>query len=205
MSEELSFAEWLARVRAGDADAAEQLVRRYERAVRIRVRAMLTDPAMRRQLDSADICQSVFASFFTRAAAGQFDLEDPSQLVALLARMARNKVAEAVRHQRRDRRDNRRDVALGDADVPPVADGAPGPQTRVLSRDLLHALLDRLGPEERELAQRRALGQEWAEIAAEYGGTPDGLRMKLSRAIDRVAPELGLVDDSHEEGGPDGS
>jgi RNA polymerase sigma-70 factor (ECF subfamily) len=198
MNDDLPFAEWMTRVRAGDPDAAEQLVRRYERAIRVRVRTMLTDPAMRRQLDSVDVCQSVLGSFFTRVAAGQFDLENPAQLVALLARMARNKVGMAVRHQRRDRRDNRREAALGD-DVPAVADAAPGPQTRVLCRDLLHTLLDRLTPEERELAQRRALGQGWNEIAAECGGTPDGLRMKLARAIDRVAPELGLVD-----GSPDG-
>ena len=38
---------------------------------------------------------------------------------------------------------------------------------------------------------------EWNEIAAELGGTPDGHRMRLTRALDRVAPELGL-DDSGE-------
>jgi hypothetical protein len=53
----------------------------------------------------------------------------------------------------------------------------------------------RLTPEERELAHRRGAGQGWAEIAAALGGTADGRRIQLRRAIDRVAPALGLVDD----------
>ena len=61
-------------------------------------------------------------------------------------------------------------------------------------RDLLEALRGRLTPEERELADRRGAGQGWAEIAAALGGTVDGRRMQLKRAIDRVAPELGLED-----------
>jgi RNA polymerase sigma-70 factor (ECF subfamily) len=38
-----------------------------------------------------DICQSVLASFFVRAAVGQFELDRPEPLVGLLIGMARNK------------------------------------------------------------------------------------------------------------------
>ena len=197
MSDEPIFGVWMARVRAGDEEAAEQLVRRYERAIRIRVRAMLTDPVARRQLDSVDICQSVLASFFSGAATGQFQLDNSAQLVALLAGMARNKVAMAVRRQQQECRDNRRDVGTGD-DMPALADRSPGPMTLALYRDLLHTLLDRLEPDERELAQRRALGQTWAEIAADVGGAADGHRIKLSRALERLAPQLGLLETGEE-------
>ena len=84
------FEQLIGRVRAGDADAAAALVKEYESAVRIAVRIRLSDPALRRQLDSVDICQSVLASFFFSAAAGKYDLHDPAQLVALLTRMAVN-------------------------------------------------------------------------------------------------------------------
>ena len=82
MSVQPDFAEFLRRIRCGDPEAAQELVRRYESTIRLAVRTRLTDPALERQLDSADICQSVLASFFVRAAAGQYDLADPGQLVA---------------------------------------------------------------------------------------------------------------------------
>jgi RNA polymerase sigma-70 factor (ECF subfamily) len=75
MAEESAFGDLIRRVRAGDADASSELVRRFEPAIRIAVRARLTDPSLRRLSDSMDICQSVLASFFLRAAAGQFELD----------------------------------------------------------------------------------------------------------------------------------
>jgi RNA polymerase sigma-70 factor (ECF subfamily) len=83
-----AFEDLIRRVRAGDTDAATALVRQYESAVRVAVRARLFDPDMGRQFDSMDICQSVLKSFFVRVAAGQFELHTPSQLVALLTKMA---------------------------------------------------------------------------------------------------------------------
>jgi hypothetical protein len=76
------FAEFIRRIRAGDAQAAEELVRRYESAIRIAVRTRMTDPALKRHFDSMDICQSVLASFYLRAGAGEYDLAEPAQLVA---------------------------------------------------------------------------------------------------------------------------
>jgi hypothetical protein len=65
----------------------------------------------------------------------------------------------------------------------------------VAGRDLLEALRSRLTDEERTVADLRGAGQGWAEVAAALGGTADGRRMQLKRALDRVAPELGLEDD----------
>ena len=77
----------------------------------------------------------------------------------------------------------------------------PGPEQVAAGRDLLEALPARLTAEERAVADRRGAGQGWAEIAAALGGTADGRRMQLKRALDRVAPALGLEDD--EEGSAD--
>src|SRR3954454_3246734 len=99
------FADLLERVRGGDSDAASEIVRKYEAAIRVAVRTRLTDPALRRQFDSMDVCQSVLASFFARAAAGQFDLHEPAHLVGLLVRMAQNKVAYQARRHYSQRRD----------------------------------------------------------------------------------------------------
>ena len=63
--------------------------------------------------------------------------------------------------------------------------------------EILQAFRDRLDAEERQLADLRALGRSWADIAAEMGGSPDGRRVQLNRAVARVSQELGLagVDD----------
>ncbi len=190
-----SFADFLARIRAGDPAAAEELVRRYEPAIRVIVRAHLGS-ALRRQLDSMDVCQSVMGTFFARAALGQYDIQRPEELLALLARMTRNKLASQARFHHRGRRDARR-VVGGDA-LDAGASPEPAPDRVAEARELLRELRERLTDEERELADRRADGQEWARIAAEIGGTAEGRRKQLARAIDRVAPDLGLVEDGDE-------
>ena len=107
MSEEPSFRELIGRVRRGDQQAAAELVRRYEPAIRRAVRFRLTDPRLRRTCDSLDVCQSVLLSFFVRAALGQYDLDTPEQLLRLLTAMARNKLLNQARAQQAARRDGR--------------------------------------------------------------------------------------------------
>lgn len=183
----------MARVRSGDPDAAEELVRQYESAVRIAVRARLTDPTLRRQLDTQDICQSVLASFFVRAATGEYDLDSPGQLVGLLVRMAQNKLFSQARYHGANRRDARKNTSLPTAGEP--ASDEPGPQTLVARRELLAVVRDMLSPAEREIADRRLEGRDWVEIAAILGGTPDQVRMQFTRALDRVTAKLGLHED----------
>ena len=87
MSADAAFLDLIRRVRAGDDEAATQLVHQYEPEIRRAVHIRLANPRLQQVLDSMDICQSVLANFFTRAAAGQFDIETPEQLVRLLVSM----------------------------------------------------------------------------------------------------------------------
>jgi RNA polymerase sigma-70 factor (ECF subfamily) len=197
MAEDPPFAGFLVRIRAGDEQAAAELVRRYEPAVRMEVRIRLADSRLRRILDTMDICQSVLASFFLRAAAGEYDLERPEQLVRLLATIARNKVAYQARRQQAQRRDQRRDVAVAahaDADGPgrELAGAEPSPSRVASGRELLAELRRRLTPEELRVADLRAEGRPWAEIAAVIGGTAQARRRQLARALDRVAAQVDL-------------
>jgi RNA polymerase sigma factor (sigma-70 family) len=189
MSDE-SFVDFIRRIRAGDASAAEELVRRYDTNIRVAVRACLVDPALRRHFDSMDVCQSVLRSFFVRAAAGQYDLDRPEDLLKLLVAMTRNKVAHQARREHQQRRDERRradPVALAD-----VAARDPSPSRVAEARDLLEQVCRRVGEEERRLITLRGRGLTWEEIAAELGGTSQGHRMRLTRAVERVAREMGL-------------
>jgi len=192
-----SFAAFVRGVRAGDARAAAELVRQYESAIRLEVRLHLRNSRLRRVLDSMDVCQSVLASFFVRAAAGQYDLEQPAQLLKLLVVIARNKVADQVRKERAQRRDNRRVENVDPRELELTA-GGHTPSQLVAGAELLQAFRQRLSAEERRLADLRAQDRGWAEIAAEVGGTPEARRMQLTRAVDRVARQLGLERMSHE-------
>src|SRR3954467_961665 len=107
MLEDLGFESFIKKIRAGDEDAARELVRRFEGVIRREVRLRLDDRRLLRVFDSMDISQSVLTSFFSRAGSGQFDLQTPDQLVGLLIQMTRNKVAYQVRRQRAHRRDDR--------------------------------------------------------------------------------------------------
>ena len=182
------FEELLRRVRGGDPDAAAELVQHYESAIRVAVRTRLSDPKLRRQFDSMDVCQSVLASFFLRAVAGQYDLRDPAQLVALLTKMAHNKLAMRARREYRQRRDVRRNVHL--ADVQPEPAGGAEPAQQVLDRDLVNRAFGLMDAQVREIALCRARDMEWSEIASQLGGTADARRKQFQRAVDRIAETL---------------
>jgi RNA polymerase sigma factor (sigma-70 family) len=189
MTEPDSFADLVRRVRAGDPDAAADLVRRYEPAIRRVVRVRLGG-RVAALFDSMDVCQSVLGSFFLRAAAGQYALDTPADLMKLLTVMARHKLAFQVRKQRAKKRDAARDVPAELAGE--VAAPGPSPSSRIAARDLLREMDRRLTPEERQLVKLRTDGHEWADIAEQLAGTPEALRKKHARALDRVARELGL-------------
>ncbi len=195
MPDEVAFTDLIRRVRAGDHLAAAELVRRYEPEIRTQVRLwLLRRPRqLRTVLDSVDICQSVLASFFVRTAAGQYELDRPEQLIGLLVGMARNKLSEQVKHHLAQRRDVRRREQLGPHQGA-TADNAASPSAVVAGQDLLEAVWARLSPEERQIADLRAKGLDWAAVAAQTGGTPEGRRRQLGRAVDRILKELAVAE-----------
>src|SRR5258708_3617858 len=136
MAEDEGFNDLIRRVRQGEREAAAELVRRYEPAIRRVVRVHLPDPRLRRVLDSPAVCQSVVASFFVRATRGKYNLDTRNPLLQLLASIARNKVTTQANRHQAECRDYRREQALGagEALVPAVT---ADPAQQVADRDLL--------------------------------------------------------------------
>jgi RNA polymerase sigma-70 factor (ECF subfamily) len=195
MADETTFEELMRRVRAGDPQAAEDLVRRYEPTIRRVVRVRLVDSRLQRLFDSMDVCQSVFGSFFVHAALGDYELSTPEQLLGLLVTMSRKKVIDKSRRAGAARRDYRR-THEGAADQEKHwAAADPSPSREAAGRELLEEVRRRLTDAERQIADRRAAGVNWQEIAAELGGKPDALRKQLARGVERVSRELGLEPD----------
>lgn len=185
------FENFIERIRRGDSSAAEDLMRQYEPLVRRQVRMHMSDSRMTRMYESVDYSQSVFASFFLRAVGGQFDLNEPQDLVRLLVTMTRNKIASSARKLLSDKRDGaRRDADTQTFLQHPAQEDSP---SQVVSfRELLELARQHLSEEERAMAELRQEGLSWDEIARRLGGQSQARRMQFSRALERVATELDL-------------
>ena len=101
MPESGDFPELIRLARAGDEDAAARLAHEFEpfirRFVRFRMRSRSNHDRLRPEIDSADICQSIFKSLFVGLREGRFELNRPEQLAKLLSAMVRFKVATKAR------------------------------------------------------------------------------------------------------------
>jgi RNA polymerase sigma factor (sigma-70 family) len=189
-----NFAQFMARIRAGDDQAATDLVKQYEPLVRREIRVHSFDQRLSRMVDPADICQSIWSSFFVRLSAGQYDLENATQLTKLLIVMARNKLASQARKQKAHKRDVNRLLDHGDR-LHELPQSTPSPSTHIATQELFQKVHDYMTEEERAISELRRSGSTWEAIAAQLGGTAQSRRMQLDRAADRVIQQLGLHDD----------
>jgi RNA polymerase sigma-70 factor (ECF subfamily) len=189
MADELKFAEFLSRIRAGDDEAAKELVRQYEPLIRREVRMLIGDDRLNRAFDSMDVSQSVLASFFKRAEAGSYQIEQFEQLAKLLVAMARNKLVSRVRSERRLIRDARRLTAEPDV-LEQLVDSRASPSEHLARREELELFKSALSDEERAIYELRTEGLSWAEVAARLGGTGQARRMQFSRGLQRLERQL---------------
>jgi RNA polymerase sigma factor (sigma-70 family) len=190
MSHDIQVVELIRRAQAGDERAAEELLNTYLPQVRRYVRMRLK-PALRREIDTLDVCQSVFGSFFVQLALGKFDIESPGQMVQLLATMARNRLINHVRIQEAARRDARRLHGLS-VDEMNISGGAATASQIVIVKETLERIRGRLTPDELRICEKRIAGLDWKAIANGEGKSAQTLRKQHSRALERVSRSLGL-------------
>ena len=192
MSEPTGFPELIRLARCGDEDAAARLTRASSSrssggSCGSGCAAGRTTERLRPELDSADICQSIFKSLFVGLRGGRFELDQPEQLQKLLSAMVRLKVANRARRLSV----TLREVLEVDAPRERVDSGS-GPEKAVDDKELLDTILKQFAPDELDLLVRRLDDQPWPAIAKAAGGTAEALRKKLARALERVRdhPEL---------------
>jgi RNA polymerase sigma-70 factor (ECF subfamily) len=188
-----TFAELIQRVRAGDQNAATELVRGCEPHIHRAVRQPLRYFGLNRVLESSDISQAVLATFFQRRLVFRVPLKHPEQLLRLLVRMARHKLMDEVRKNQATCRDRRRlEPPRGAPLEEAVAQQDASPSKIAAGNELIQELYRRLPADARVLAELRTGGMDWATIANLRGGTPESQRKRLARAIERVAHQMGL-------------
>lgn len=191
LSEPDSFAELIDRLRRGDNDAARAILARYEPALKRIIGMRLMDRKLRGLVETDDICQSVFGSFFVRLGLGQYELDSESDLLRLLATMVRNKV---VSKQRRRALEDRDDVRSLINERQNRAGSQETPSECVVFEDLVKAAERLIAPGDRELIALRKQGMGWNAIATKLGDDPERLRKRLARTVDFVIEQLGLDD-----------
>jgi RNA polymerase sigma-70 factor (ECF subfamily) len=165
----------------GTDDAATELFVRY--AARLRALATAhTGTDVQQRVDPDDIVQSVFRTFFRRAAAGQYEVPDGDDLWKLLVVIGLNKIRATAAHHRADKRDVRATVggAAFDAAARAVPDDPEG-DLQVL-RLTIDEVLAPLPPGHREIVTARIAGHEVAEIARRTG--------RAKRSVERILQEF---------------
>ena len=174
---------FLARIAAGDQDAARELLIRYEAEVRLVVRRQLPR-LLRSRFDSLDFLQSVWGSFFRRVRGGASEFEDSRHLVAFLARAAKNKVIDEYRRAGSRKADMHREEPLwADGDRPRDLTAPGDTASQVAEAHETFGMLRDLLPRERhQLLELKAEGLSSREIGEQLGIS--------ERTVQRVLEDL---------------
>lgn len=157
----------LARWRAGDQQAADQLFRRYTSRLVALARSRL--PAkLGARMDAEDVVQSVYRSFFAGAGAGRYEVQRGGDLWRLLVTITLHKLYLQVKRHARQKRDVRREQALDpDHGLLQALAKEPGPAEALSLLDELEQVMSPLKPLPRRILELRLQGWTIAEIAAE--------------------------------------
>lgn len=192
---------FISRIRAGDEDAARELLRRYEAKVRLVVRRQLPK-LLRSRFDSLDFLQSVWGSFFHRVRTGPTDIEDEPNLVAFLAWAARNKVVDQYRRSSSRKHDMRREEPLWDGGATARdLEAAPveTPSQIVQAQETLERLQELVPKNRRRILELKAEGFSCREIGERLGISERTVQRLIETLRDRARDEVESMQEGESE------
>lgn len=171
----------LRRFRRGQGDAPTQLYLRYAERLRA-LAAAQRSAGLAARVDPEDIVQSVFRTFFRRAAEGQYDVPEGEEIWKLLLVIALNKIRAVGAFHRAARRDVR--LTAGGAGFDHAVDSEPGRDETALAvlRLVIGEILEALPPGHRPIVELRIEGHEVSEIARRA--------QRSKRTVERVLQEF---------------
>jgi RNA polymerase sigma-70 factor (ECF subfamily) len=181
------FNALLQRMRAGEPDAARELLERYGRHILYVIRRRL-DQKLRSKFDSVDFLQDVWASFFTQPPE-KHHFDSPEALFAYLTAMARHKVADAARQRLIYQKHNvNREHSL-DGSYRWQAQGVPAPCPTPSEEVSGQEQWERLLEGRPQLQQRILTMLRQGHTHAEIAGALDLNEKTVRRLIQRLAAE----------------
>jgi RNA polymerase sigma-70 factor (ECF subfamily) len=151
------------RFQDGDQDAALQLYLRYaDRLVDLTTRN--TSHALSSRIDPEDIVQSVFRTFFRRAASGQYDAPEGDELWKLFLVIALNKVRSQASYHKAAKRDVQRTQSF-DSIVEPEQKENHREFAKTILRLSMDELIESQPPQTQVMIRLRIEGYQVQEIA----------------------------------------
>jgi RNA polymerase sigma factor (sigma-70 family) len=194
MAADSSFDALMARLRAGDDQAARRVFAHFTDRLIALARARL-DGLVRGKVGAEDVVQSVWRVFFRRCAEAEYDLENWDSLWSLLALITVRKCWRKIQEV----------IARPEVPYPGDADGSntpwqppgrePTPEEAALLADLLAEVMRGLEPKQRDVLELRLQGYTVREISARVGLTEytveyvlKRIRKRLKRLLDEDEP-----------------
>lgn len=172
------------RLRTGDPEAARLIFERHVEKLLALARRRISE-RLGGRVDPEDVVQSVFRTFFKRAADGQYAIQEQEDLCKLLARITVHKTLRQVEFHQAAKRDMHLETPQGEdahQRLLDIASREPTPETVNIFLDQLEHFLQQLQPQERQILELRMQGYETEEIASRLG-TYD---RKIRRVMERI-------------------
>jgi RNA polymerase sigma factor (sigma-70 family) len=188
--DDANFPEWMRRVRSGEPAAVSEFVNRYGPQIRRAIRVRGTGGRLQRILDSEDLCQTVMRRFFDHVGDANTPADNPATLLNWLLEVARNRLREQHRRERASKRGGGRLREVDPTALDRLAGDNPNIEARTADRELLAWLMGQMTPDQRLVAERRAAGEEWAEIARDNGTTAEAMRKRYRRGLEALVKEV---------------
>jgi RNA polymerase sigma-70 factor (ECF subfamily) len=183
------FQDLMARLRAGDEQAAAEVFNRFAHRLIALARTRLQE-ALRAKEDPEDVVQSAYRSFFGRHRDGQFRIDSWDDVWGILTVITVRKCGRRMGYFHAARRDVAREVRLpdsvdSDAGWEAIARDPTPAEAAVLVETLERALLG-LQEEDRKILELHLQGFTPAEISTHVGYSQRTVRRTLDRIRNRL-------------------
>jgi len=197
MTQATEFEELMAGVAAGQEGAIWELAETYTPYIIRAVRASLP-PTVRRRLDSQDFAQILWASLLIKRT-DLTRLETPEQLIAFLAKAARNKVIDATRRYLKTQKyDMTREQSLADVmtrqqgspkEIPSdsLCTQDPTPSEYASLRERWNKILADASARDRQILQLRLEGKTFHAISEKLQINQATARRAIYRLIEQLS------------------
>ena len=164
LTSSLTDSSLLRRFQSGEQDAATAIYVRYARRLQA-LAAKQTGADLKTRFDPEDVVQSVFRTFFRRAAAGYYKVPPGEELWRLLLVLSLHKVRDLAAYHRAQKRDVGKTWSVEDSDAA-QSDAKPDDQLAYESlRQVVDDLTHNMPTSNRQIIELRIEGFEIGEIA----------------------------------------
>ncbi len=186
--------EVLAKLRAGDEAAAEQVFERYMARLTALARTRLS-PRIASRVDPEDIVLSAWRSFFVGARCGRFTLRRSGELWQLLVAITMHKLYRQVRRHTAQKRavemTSQADLAAVEERLAEIR--SPAPEEVVAVSEEVESLMSQLTPFGRRVLELRLQSEPMSSIAADTCRTERTVRRELAKIRELLSNRLGVL------------